>query len=666
MKTYHKTVCPLDCPDSCGLIATVEDGRVVAVSGDPEHPETRGSICRKTRRYPERLTCAERLLHPLRRTGRKGLGEFEQISWDTALDLAAEKLGEIKTQFGGEAILPWSYGGNMGKVQRFAGYPFFHRLGTLQLDMTICSATSDAGWAAHCGTWPGSAPEKAAGSDLIVVWGINVPVTNMHFYPYIVAARKRGAKLVVIDPYRNEIARRADLHLMIRPAGDSAFALAVAKLLLEQGHEDAAFLAEHTTDFPAFAARVEKMNMQELLSECGLSREELEAFTGLLVTRRKTFVRIGMGLTRNSRGGMAVRAISALSALLGLYDGEAGRGVLLSTESFSVDMEVLKRKSLLARETPVVNMIQLGEALTCRQPPVKALFVYNANPALVAPDSTTVRRGLEREDLFTIVHEQVMTSTARYADLLLPATTFLENRDFYTAYGHHYLAVVEPAIEPMGEAWSNFDLFQKLARRMGFADSAFSETVDGRIAACLKNTAGIPQGTDIDVLLAEGGRICSDRAERRPAPGETMFHFRAELADDQPVFPCLIRGGEAADPDMAGRYPLLLITPPIMEMLNSTYGERWQQTKGEVLINPQDAALYGVTDGQLVSLENYRGAVTRTARVSDDTLPGVAVAGGLYWRAPGEEGINTVTSQKTSDLAGGSNFHESRVRVVAV
>ncbi len=660
-KKVLPTVCPLDCPDTCGLLATVENGRVTGLAGDPGHAETQGMICAKMKRYPQRLYGDDRLLYPLLRTGKKGAGEFKRISWDAALDLAADRLGSICAKFGGEAVLPWSYAGNMGKVQRFAGYPFFHRLGALRLEMTICSATASAGWKAHCGSLPGTAPSVAKESDLIVVWATNVPVTNLHFSPCITAAQRRGAKLVVIDPCRTPPAAGADLHLAVRPGGDGPLALAAAKRLVEEGAEDEAFLGEHTEDFADFCDRLRRYREQDLLADAGITAAELDLFVRLLATRKRCFFRIGVGLTRNGRGAMSIRSITALAAILGLFDGSTGRGVLLSSGAFTADSEVLMRPSLLEGEPPKVNMIRLGEALTVREPKVRALFVYNANPAVVAPDAATVRKGLEREDLFTIVHEQVMTPTARYADLLLPATTFLENRDVYTAYGNHWLQVAAPVIDPVGEARSNFDLFQSLARRIGFTDSVFAETLEERLLACLQTMAGIPAGTDFAQVLA-GERVLSERAGFVPAAEETVYRFRADI-DGQPPFAVPMPGGDIDNPDLAARYPLVLLTPPVAGLLNSTFGERCRGETGRLLIHPQDAAKYQIQDGDAVTVENFRGSVVRRAKVGTTTRPGVVAAPGLYWQPPGEDGINAVVSGQESDFGGGALFHDSRVRI---
>ncbi len=590
--TQHKTICPLDCPDSCGMIATVVGGKITALRGDKEHPYTNGFICRKMRRYPERVYCPQRVLYPQLRVGKKGAGEFRRIGWDEALDILASRLTDIKQQHGGESILPYSYAGNMGAVNRFAGYPFFHRLGTSQLDQTICSAASGAGWEKQCGTLSGCPPENAADAELIVAWGINIKVTNVHFWQYVVAARQKGAKLLVIDPYRNQTVKSADSFLQIKPGGDSALALGVMKSLIDKNLIDQDFIDQDTEGFGEQQAYLRSRDWHSFESESGVSKGEMEELAALLASSPKTFFRIGIGLSRNSRGGMAVRAIAALGACLGLFAGGKGRGVLLSSGAFRGDKAKLTYPSLAGHPTRTVNMIQLGHALNSIKPPVKAIIVYNSNPLSVNPDGTMVRRGLAREDLFTVVHEQVMTPTAKYADLLLPATTFLENLDIYTSYGHFYLGVAQPAIEPVGEAWSNFKLFQTLALKMGFDDPPFHQTCEERIVDYLDGMQGLPENCDLQEVLS--GKLVHSKNSfsdgRVLAGGTHKFRFMSQDLPPAQSVACLTAAVESADPDLQSRFPFQLITPPHPDLLNSTFGEFYPEKYGTVLVHPEDAA----------------------------------------------------------------------------
>ncbi|MGB3209724.1 MAG: molybdopterin-dependent oxidoreductase [Desulforhopalus sp.] len=670
-----KTICPLDCPDSCGMIATVDNGRVTSLQGDKEHPYTNGFICRKMRRYPERVYSPERILYPQLRTGKKGAGEFRRIGWDEALEIFATRLKEIHRQYGGESILPYSYAGNMGAVNRFAGYPLFHRLETSQLDQTICSAASGAGWTKQCENISGCPPENAADAELIVAWGINIKVTNVHFWQYVAAARKKGAKLLVIDPYRNQTVQSADSYLQVKPGGDSALALGVMKSLVERDLVDHDFLDKQTEGFEQQAVSLKSTKWDDVVQESGVSKQEMVALGTLLARSPRTFVRIGIGLSRNSRGGMAVRAIASLSACLGLFAGGLGRGVLLSSGAFKGDRGKLTYPSLAGKATRTINMIQLGHALNSIEPPVRALIVYNSNPLSVNPDGTMVRKGLTREDLFTVVHEQVMTPTARYADLLLPATTFLENLDIYTGYGHFYLGVAQPAIEPAGEAWSNFKLFQSLALEMGFDEPPFRQSCEERIVDYLEGMQGLPENCDLQEVLS--GRLvhsvnsCSDG--RVLTGGRGMFRFASPGSYIDPTLPCLTGAGEFADPDLLSRYPFQLITPPHPDLLNSTFGEFYPGKTGTVFVHPEDAATCNVGDGDEVILQNGRGRTVRVARVTTDTRKGVLVAEGIFWPVErdgaGESrqksgGINDLTSQKLTDMGGGATFHESLVSLI--
>jgi anaerobic selenocysteine-containing dehydrogenase len=669
-KILKRTICPLDCPDSCAMLATVVDDKVVRLEGDRDHPYTRGFICRKMRKYPERMYGRDRLRHPLLRTGDKGAGKFSRISWDEALDLVAERLGEVRGKYGGEAILPYSYAGNMGAVNRFAGFPLFHKLGASRLDQTICSAAAGAGWKYQCGSLCGSPPENCAAADLIVAWGINIRVSNVHFWQYVTEARKKGGRLVVIDPYRGHTAKLADLHLAVQPGGDSGLALGLAKCIIENGlKEDSP--ASGCSGYGEWRQYLLGLDWSTIVGQSGVTKADICSLAGELAAHDRTFFRIGIGLSRNSRGGMSVRAIAALGALLGLFDGGEGRGILLSSGAFKGDGSRLTYPGLAPAETRLVNMIHLGHALTGLRPPVKALFVYNANPLSVSPDSSRVRRGLEREDLFTVVHEQVMTPTARYADVVLPATTFLENLDIYTAYGHFYAGVARPAVEPFGEARSNFDLFQQLARRMGFDDPPFQQSCRERLVDYLQTLQGVPEEFDMDAFLqGDFLRSTSWQPQRSGAEWREIFHFTDRGDCTTPAFPSLIPAAEFGDPDLLSRFHLKLITPPHPDLLNSTFGERFQDRAGEVLLNPADAQEAEVNDGERVVIENLRGQSVRVARVTKDAPKGIVVAEGIFWgdfkQAPAAAvpaGINELTSQKTADMGGGATFHESLVRL---
>lgn len=678
MGKFHtaKTLCPLDCPDTCGIVASVEDGKIVSLAGDKEHPYTNGFICRKMRGYIDRFYSSKRILYPQVRIGKKGEGKFKRVSWSEALERCADGLIKVKKEFGGEAILPYSYAGNMGAVNRFAGFPLLNKLGTSVLEETICSAASGAGWKKQCGPLSGCPPENAAEAKLIIIWGINVKVSNIHFWQYVTTAKKNGCRVIVIDPYKNQTAQSADDYIQVKVGGDSALALGIIKVLFENNCLDNDFIKNHTTGFTDLKLYVDSRELSEFVIDSGVSEASIRTLAGLVAKNPKTFIRIGVGISRNSRGAMSIRAITSLAATLGLFAGGKGRGVLLGTNAFKGDSEILTRESLRTEPARSINMIHLGYALTGLENPLKALIIYNSNPATVNPDGSSVRYGLAREDLFTIVHEQVMTPTAKYADILLPATTFLENMDVYTGYGHFYMGVARPVTEPIGEAKSNFDFFQALALKCGFGDDAFHETCEARLKRYVSSMEGVPEDMSVDEIM--NGRLVHSIRSRPEGDvingsdgSDLKFRFSAIDGSSDPVTACLLVGGESMDPDLRARFPLQLITPPHPDLLNSTFGEKYEGELGSVIVHPEDAVRFNVQDGALVILANNRGRSKRVACVSEDTQKGVLVAEGLFWTVAEENaglsagGINDLTSQKITDMGSGATFHESLVTIIA-
>lgn len=643
--------------------ARVEDGKVVSLKGDPNHPMTKGFICRKMKSYPEKLYSHKRISTPLLCDGEKGSGKFKKISWDEAWKILTEKLHAIINQFGGEAVLPFCYAGNMGKVNRNAGFPLFHKIGATRIEQTICSAAAVAGWKKQCGSTPGSPAEKVIDSDLVICWGINAKVTNVHFWQMVVQAKKQGAKLVVIDPYKNSTGGSADFYFPVKPGGDSALALGIIKYLIETQNIATEHLYGECDGFDTLQPYLEEVPWSQLVDLSGLAYSDFEKLVQLFMQHPKTFIRIGVGLTRNSRGAAGIRSIASLAMVLGLFSGDKGKGVMSFSGAFKGGDSGLTHEELLEDEPRTINMIQLGKALTAMEPPVKLLMVYNANPLSVAADTATVRTGLLREDLFTVVHEHTMTPTAKYADLILPATTFLENRDVYTSYGHYCLKVVDRVIEPIGMAMSNFDFFQTLARKMGYTDPAFQESTDERIYSFLQEIKGLPDTITVEECfhgkLAESNNKFMDE-DLLEASGN-RFSFVPESNIDGDTYPFLGEGAEFDHPDLVSRFPLKLITPPHEVLLNSTFGERYEDVIQEVLIHPVDAKEYGIDNHQLVVLSNNRGEVKRKAVITEDTQQGLVVAEGIFWPDQYSNGVNDLTSQKLSDLGGGSLFHEARV-----
>lgn len=664
---HRKTICPLDCPDACGIVATLKDGEIVKVEGDPAHPNTQGFLCKKVRTYHHRVQSPERILYPQRRIGKKGEGKFERISWQEAWQILVHQLTTIKNQYGSEAVLPYSYAGNMGLINIHAGDPFFHKYGASQLLKTVCTAAARAGWFLHYGKNPASPPEKALHADLIIAWGINAKVTNIHFMPFVVEARRRGAKFVVIDPYLNATAKNADVYFPIKPGGDTALALGLMKLLQEKSALDQSFIAQYTEGFEELAEYLDDHDLAEFLAYSGFPLNQIENLASLLIQHPKTFFRVGIGLTRNTQGAMSSRAIVCLAAALGLFDGNKGRGALQISNSFGGDSNRLSYRTLLASPTRQVNMVQLGEALTQLSPPLKGVFVYNSNPVSIAPDSSKVRAGFEREDLFTVVHEQFLTPTARYADLLLPATTSFENHDLYTGYGHFYMGRTKPVISEKGEAISNFALFQTLAQKMGYTETPFQQTIEERIEDFFSSMQGVSEARK-QQGIRPGETL---RSEWMSTGGDfskfsTPFYFAVDSADPQtPRIPSLLPRKEFDHPSLQTQYPLQMITPPMTDMLNSTFGERYKDQIGTVLIHPEDAEPRKIEEGELVEVFNGRGKNIRKAVISEKTQRGLLVLEGLYWENEHSQrtSVNDLTSQATTDLGAGSTFHESRVDV---
>ncbi|MBV9612054.1 MAG: molybdopterin-dependent oxidoreductase, partial [Acidobacteriaceae bacterium] len=509
--TKGRSVCALDCPDTCALVVDIDDtGRATKLSGAREHPITRGFLCAKVTKYLEREYHPDRLLYPLRRIGAKGEGRFERVTWDEALDAIADRLRAIAESVGPEAILPYSYAGTMGLLNG-AGMDrrFFHRLGASRLDRTICTAAASAALAASQGCKIGTEPEQFRHSKLIIAWGANVLGTNVHLWPWIVEARRNGAKFYVIDPVKNRTGQAADRHFAINPGSDLALALGLMHVILREGWHDREYIAQYTNGFEELTKVVRDYAPESIARLTGLAAEDIELLAREYATVRPAAIRLNYGVQRSERGGSAVRAILALPVLTGSWR-ERGGGLQITTSgAFEFNRAALERadlqfRSSLGREARVVNMAQLGHALVeLNQPPIRALVVYNANPAAIAPQQKKVLEGLQREDLFTVVLEQFQTDTADYADFILPATTFLEHTDLYLAYGHYYLQLARPALAPAGEAKSNLEIFRLLARRMGFEDACFADTEDDMIRCLLETNSPYLEGITLERLERE-------------------------------------------------------------------------------------------------------------------------------------------------------------------
>ena len=648
----------------------VRDGRAVTLGGDPDHAFTQGFLCAKVNHYLERVYSPDRVLFPMKRVGPKGEGKFRRITWDEALDTIASRFRAVIDVHGPQAILPYSYAGNMGLLSYGSmDRRFFGALGATLLERTICSSAGGAGLAATVGRSIGFDPEAIVHARLIVAWGANIVSSNVHLWPFIEEARLRGAKLVVVDPYRSRTAERADQHIALLPGTDAALALGVMHVVFRDGLEDADYIARYTEGIDAVRAEAAQWTPESTAQVTGLDAGVIEGFAREYATVRPSAIRLNYGLNRHAGGGTAVRVIATLPALVGAWR-DVGGGVLLSTSgTFPTAGAALERPDLVPKGTRSLNMSRIGHILndSTLDPPIGAIFVYNANPVAVAPDSESVRAGFAREDLFTVVHELFMTDTADFADVVLPATTTLEHYDIHKAYGHLYLSLSKPAIEPLGESRPNTEVFRQLAARMGLDHPALRESDEEMARAAMDWSHPHLRGVDFDRLEREGSV--------RLAVGQPFAPF-AEGNFPTPSGRCRLHAGyvpprenASSNPGLARRYPLAFISPPAHHFLNSTFSAQpvfvRRESEPTLTMNPQDAAARGIVDGQQVRTFNDRGSFLASARVSDDARPGVVVGLSIWWAkmCPGGRNANAVTSQEITDLGGGATFYDVLVEV---
>jgi len=680
MRETRHSVCPHDCPSQCALSVTVEEGRVTAVAGDSTHPFTRGVVCGKVHDYAERLYAPTRVLTPLRRVGAKGEGRFERVSWDAAIEEIAHRWRRVIAQWGGEAILPFSYAGTLGLVQYWAGHPLFHALGASQLDRTICISTAYTGWMATVGTVAGNDSEQMVDSDLVVLWGINASYSHINLMSLVKKARQRGAFIVGIDPYRTPTAKLADLHLQPRPGTDGALALGMMHVLIGEGLVDHDYIQRATLGFGPLAHHVKQYDPERVAAITGIRPDSIVSFARRYGATRASFLRVGIGLSRHDNGGGTCRAIACLPALTGAYAHPAGGALLSSSRSFGLDLAALERRDLMPTPAPrTVNMIKLGRVLTETNlnPPVKALYVYNSNPASIAPNQELVLAGLAREDLFTVVHEQHLTDTTDYADIVLPATTSMEHVDLYKSFGHLYVQLADPVIEPAGESRSNWQVVQLLACAMGLTDRHFAKDEPTLMREALASNDPSLAGITYERLRAERsvrlgvGRPYLPFAHGAPTPsGKVEFVSSAFAQAGLPALPTwapLVEGPE--NEEVCRRYPLQCIVPPNRFFLNSSFSQsemlRRRQHGPSVFLHPEDAQERGIAEGDSVEVRSARGAARFTATVTEDTRPGVAVIEGIWWskHQAGARGVNAITDDREADVGGGPALHSNLVQV---
>jgi len=661
-----RSVCPYDCPDACGLLVTVENGRVLGVKGDPDHPVTRGLLCPKMNHYERTVHSARRLTTPLLRTGVKGEGKFAPIAWDEAVERICMNWKDLIGKYGAESILPYSYAGTMGLVQRNAGHPFFHYMGASRLERTICSPAKDAGWKAIMGDTPAIDPAEMQQSDLVIMWGINASATSIHAMRDTQEARRAGARLWVIDTYQTPTCAAADESFIVRPGGDGALCLGMLHVIVEDGLADRDFIAENVLGFDEFAERIlPSCTPEQMAPVCGLPAATIRRMAREYAVARAPFIRLGSGLTRYANGAMTVRTIACLPAVSGAWR-QPGGGLFPGTSTGAAfPLHKLGREDFIGRPTRLVSMNQLGDALTMLSgPPVMSLYVYHSNPAAVTPDQNAVIRGLERDDLFTVVHERFLTDTARFADIVLPATTSLEQSDLFRCYGSYQAQLSPAAIPPVGEARSNWDVFRLLARGMGW-DEPFFRQETGELIELLLDEENGWRDADINQRLAQGEPVFlmipgNPRGNWKTASG------RIEIRNDGEPEPLPRLLPTHAERD---GYPLRLQPAATPFALNSSFYEqdelRSRQACMGLMMNPADAGQRGLEDGGKVQAFNGLGQVWFTLQVTERVPPGTVVTEGVWWSEfiPGGRGVNALTSQRLTDGGRGSTLYDVTVEV---
>ena len=701
LKVVH-AVCPLDCPDSCSVHISVNpEGRATKIRGNPDHPVTRGFLCAKVTKYLDLVYSPARVLYPMRR--RPGVAKgpipagkqaevFERISWDEALDTIATRLQNISAKFGSESILPYSYAGNMA-VLGFGSMDrrFFSRLGASRLDRTICSVAGGEALMAVYGAKLGTDTEHFRHARTILAWGANILGNNVHLWPFIQEARQKGARLIVIDPYTTRTAKAADWHLQIRPGTDSALALGMMHVLIEENLYDSDYVERLTHGFEPLRARAKEYPPAYVAEVTGLSTDDIVRLAREYATATPSVIRLNYGVQRSQNGGAAARAIAMLPCLIGAWK-HLGGGLQLSTSGgFQFNKQALERPDLaesspIGRVGRIVNMSRLGHALTeLSDPPVKAMLVYNSNPAVIAPNQKAVLQGLRREDLFTVVHEQLFTDTTDYADIVLPATTFFEHKDFQGTYGHYYVQLSQPAIAPVGEARSNVTLFRQLAQRMGFTESCFNDSEEDMIDQALSGTnAPWLEGITHENLESQhsirlkfpqeqdGGAFqpfVSEEWFRTPS-GKAEFYSETLAAQGHDPLPDYVAADESRHSPLARKFPLELLPRKNDNFMNSTFAGLPSHRAieaahlGVLEMHPEDAAARGIVDGDAVEVFNERGKIPLRAKVAT-TVPAGVAASRLGWNklTRDGQGVNSLTSETLTDLGGGPTFYSTLVEV---
>jgi anaerobic selenocysteine-containing dehydrogenase len=665
------------------MLVTVERGRAVAVAGDPAHPFTRGSLCTKVANYHERTHSPDRVKTCLRRVGKKGEGRFAPVSWDDALDEIASRFRALaESSEGAETIMPYSYCGTMGLVQSESmDRRFFNRLGASLLERTICASAGTEGMLSTLGAKIGTNPERFSDARLIILWGTNTISSNVHLWPFILQAKKRGARVVAIDPRRTRTADQCDEHVAPLPGTDAALALGLMHVIFAEGLEDKDYLARHTIGAEDLRQRASEYAPERVAEICGVEAATIRRLAREYAQTRPAAIRLNYGLQRHAGGGMAVRTILCLPAVTGAWRDAAGGALLSTSGAFPLNYDALERPDLIPTPRPrSLNMSALGDALTqVSDPPVRALYFYNSNPAAVAPHQSRVLEGLRREDLFTVVHEQFMTDTCDFADIVLPATTQLEHFDLHKAYGHFYLTINLPAIKPLHEARPNSEVFRQLAARLNFTEDCFTDSDEEIARQALDSDHPALRGITLERLRERGWLRLNLAEEFAPfadgnfgtPSGKCELYSEKLAAQGLPAVPDFIppKESRASAPELAREFPLALITPAAHAFLNSSFANLPKQLRQErapfVEINPQDADARGISDGDRVRAFNARGACELRAVVTERAREGVVVSPSVWWNklSPDGANVNQLTSQTLTDMGGGATFYDALVEI---
>ncbi len=698
--------CPQDCPDTCAFLYHVEDGKLVEVTGDPDHPMTRGGLCVKLKNFAEHHYNPDRLLHPMKRVGPKGSGQFERVSWDEALAQIKTRWTEIIAQYGPQAIMPHAYLGHQGTLNGLtSGDAFFNRLGATVAEKTYCESGSSTAWIMTVGPTGGLDVESLAYSKYIIVWGMNMLSTNLHAWPFVLEARKKGAKVVVIDPVRTRTAKQADWHIPLKPGTDAALALAMMNVIIAENLVDRDYVGKYTLGFEELKIRAAEFPPEKVEKITGVPAADIRTLAREYASAQPSAIRQGVAVERSPGGGDAIRAITCLPALVGAWRHVGGGTVEMPIWEFPFKFDFMCRPDWIKPGTRVVNELDLGVALTGTMkldPPIKSLFVYNSNPVSQAPNAGQIVEGLKREDLFTVVSELFITDTARYADLLLPATMQGEQYDLMVTWGHLYVMLNQPAIAARGECVPNVELFRRLARTMGFDDEYWRLTDDEMLMRCYDWASPQMRGITLDLLKERGYmRLNVGAPDKRAPHAEGNFktpsgkcEFKSSLAENGdfvvPVWrsgyeamqpgtpvdpvPNYIASQEApeANPTLAKRYPLNMVSPKPHAFLNTQYANEpvQQRRQGEqlIVIHPSDAAARKIENGSYVRVFNDRGSFEARAELSEDVMLGLLMTNVGHWPGLNRTGtaVNSTTPPRHSNLGQAGAYSDNLVDVARV